>query len=113
MCDCGLNTCRACYMRDYRKRIKTSGRSRSPVACAWFDWEAVQRAWDGRPVGRKLTEAERAHLVWAVDATRPQISTRELGQLLGMDDSYARRFAARVRSGAVKVIPRNVLGAPA
>jgi hypothetical protein len=122
VCECGrpsyykkTGDCRGCYARQYRKKIKTSGRSRSPVACGWFDWIAVELAWNkgAAAVPRKLTEAERAHLVWAVDQERPGLSTRELGLLLGMDDSYARRFAARVRSGAVRVIPRNLLGEPA
>lgn len=120
MCKCGRPSfypvsgkCRSCTQRAYREQVKKTGKPRSELACQHLDDVALDRAWSGEPVGRNLTEAERGYLVVQADRHRPGLSGRELGKLLGMDDGDAARFAARVRSGQVRVIPRNVLGTPA
>lgn len=77
-----------------------------------FDWTAVERAWNGEPVGRRLTWAEKVHLV--SHAVQQPWSAQSLGKLLGMncgeDRARAAQLAADVLSGAVTVPSRNWLG---
>lgn len=80
------------------------------------DWVAVDRAWDGQPVGRRLTYAEKVHLVWHKVQEGPW-SAQSIGELCGMrcgdDRARAAKLAEDVASGRVKPIPRNWLGTPA
>jgi hypothetical protein len=77
-----------------------------------FDWVAIERAWVGVPVGRRLTWAEKIHLVYY--AVQREWSAQSLGKLLGMhcgeDRARAAQLARDVLSGAITVPRRNWAG---
>lgn len=78
-----------------------------------FDWIAVERAWCGQPVGRRLTWAEKIHLVYYA-VQRGDWSAKSLGTLLGVQSGEDRArvagIARDVLSGAITVPRRNWAG---
>lgn len=79
-----------------------------------FDWVAIERAWNGQPVGRRLTWAEKVHLVYY--AVQQPWTAQSLGALLGMncgeDRARAAKLARDVLTGAITVPHRNWMGYP-
>lgn len=119
-CNCGGESfhadgsCRACYMRAWRRARKVAGApSRSPSCNTWFDWQAVKRAAAGEPVGRKLTQAERIYLAERILSINPDWSETEVRPVLGLDWGVAAAFMRDVASGRLRGIPRDWQGSPA
>lgn len=105
-------SCRACYMRAWRKTRKVAGGpARSPGCQGWFDWQAVKRAAAGEPVGRKLTLAERQYLAGLLASK--EWTPADASRLLGMEPTPAAQLVRDVAEGRVRVIPRGWLGTPA
>lgn len=80
-----------------------------------FDWMAIERAWNGQPVGRRLTWAEKIHLVYHA-VQQGEWTAQSLGKLLGMncgvDRARAAQLARDVLSGVITVPRRNWMGDP-
>lgn len=115
-CECGQPSkhldgrCRRCYARAWRKARKVAGGpSKAPCVAAWFDWEVVERAWAGKPYGRRLTQAEREYLT-SLAVQDPDWSVLRLTHLLGIEPGPAEALAQDVISGRVQVPARGVYG---
>jgi len=102
-CACGApavhnsRDCHRCYMREWRANRKQKA--------DWFDWEAVERAWDGKPVGRRLTHAERVYLCSLL--VGGEWTPNRAGRLLGMLDADAAQLASDVSTGRIVVPVRG------
>jgi hypothetical protein len=119
-CKCGGKaqhldgSCRACYMRAWRKARKVAGApSRSPQCADWFDWEVVRQLKAGNRIGRRPTHAERVYLASWLLARKPDSwSAVEAAELLCMNWDVAAQLVRDVASGAERVIPRDWQGKP-
>ncbi len=113
-CRCDQSGCRPCRSRRYRARKRLNGGPvRSPECAGHFDWVAVDRAWNGQPVGRRLTRSERLYLTGL--AVRGDWNTQALTRLLGLGEGPAGRkaaaaMAADVIEGRVKPPAPDFLG---
>lgn len=108
--------CHPCYMRVYwAKKRDTLGSGRAKRDDQWFDWVAVNRAWNrwqgnaGWPVGRRLSSAEKLHLLYHAVA-QGRTAPTDLRWLIGGEYNATKTLVDQLMSGAVTVYERDEVG---